>query len=104
MTDEIMHSLGDCGRKIARVFVQFISGAGIGGIAAAARLAQRGLRVTVIEKNSRPGGRCDRMSREGHHFDTGPTLLVMPLLYDAEFAAPVNGHTSWDSSAESNHQ
>ncbi|OGO67798.1 MAG: hypothetical protein A2Z49_00415, partial [Chloroflexi bacterium RBG_19FT_COMBO_56_12] len=33
------------------------------------------------------GGRCDRLSREGHHFDTGPTLLVMPLLYESEFAA-----------------
>ncbi len=64
-----------------------IIGAGIGGIAAAARLAQHGLHVTVIEKNSRPGGRCDFFSRDGHYFDTGPTLLVMPLLYDAEFAA-----------------
>ncbi|MBP6786352.1 MAG: phytoene desaturase [Candidatus Promineofilum sp.] len=64
-----------------------VIGAGIGGIVAATHLAQRGLQVTVIEKNKRPGGRCDRISREGHHFDTGPTLLVMPLLYDAEFAA-----------------
>lgn len=64
-----------------------IIGAGIGGISAAVHLAQRGFRVTVLEKNERPGGRCDRITREGHHFDTGPTLLVMPLLYDAEFAA-----------------
>src|SRR5574341_29667 len=64
-----------------------VIGAGIGGIAAAAHLARRGVRVTVLEKNSRPGGRCDRFSRDGHHFDAGPTLLVMPLLYEAEFAA-----------------
>ncbi|MEW6028956.1 MAG: phytoene desaturase family protein [Chloroflexota bacterium] len=64
-----------------------VIGAGVGGIVAAAHLAQRGLNVLVLEKNSRPGGRCDRISREGHHFDTGPTLLVMPLLYEAEFAA-----------------
>ena len=64
-----------------------VIGAGIGGIVAATHLAQRGLKVTVIEKNARPGGRCDRITREGHHFDTGPTLLIMPLLYDAEFAA-----------------
>ena len=63
-----------------------VIGAGVGGLAAAARLARQGLHVTVLEKNARPGGRCDRLSREGHHFDTGPTLLVMPLLYDAEFA------------------
>ena len=64
-----------------------VIGAGIGGIVAATHLAQHGIKVTVIEKNSRPGGRCDRFIREGHHFDTGPTLLVMPLLYEAEFAA-----------------
>ncbi len=64
-----------------------IIGAGIGGIVAATHLAQHGMKVTVIEKNSHAGGRCDRISRAGHHFDTGPTLLVMPLLYEAEFHA-----------------
>ncbi len=64
-----------------------VIGAGIGGMTAAIHLAKRGLHVTVLEKNSRPGGRCDRISRDGHHFDTGPTLLVMPLLYELEFAA-----------------
>ncbi len=64
-----------------------VIGAGIGGITAAIHLAKNGLHVTVIEKNARPGGRCDRISRNGHHFDTGPTLLVMPLLYEAEFAS-----------------
>ena len=64
-----------------------VIGAGVGGIVAAIHLAQHGCKVTVVEKNSRPGGRCDRISRDGHHFDTGPTLLVMPLLYEAEFAA-----------------
>src|SRR5512143_1818492 len=64
-----------------------VIGAGIGGITAAIHLARRGLHVTVLEKNSRAGGRCDRLSRAGHHFDVGPTLLVMPLLYEAEFAA-----------------
>src|SRR5512141_3103374 len=64
-----------------------VIGAGIGGITAAIHLAKRGLHVTVLEKNSHPGGRCDRLSREGHRFDTGPTLFVMPLLYEAEFRA-----------------
>lgn len=64
-----------------------VIGAGIGGITAAIHLAKKGLHVTVVEKNARPGGRCDRLSRDGHHFDTGPTLLVMPLLYESEFAA-----------------
>ena len=64
-----------------------VIGAGIGGITAAIHLARGGLHVTVLEKNAHPGGRCDRFSRDGHHFDTGPTLFVMPLLYEAEFRA-----------------
>src|SRR5512136_1673812 len=62
-----------------------VIGAGIGGITAATHLARRGLHVIVLEKNARPAGRCDRLSSEGHHFHTGPTLFVMPLLYEAEF-------------------
>ena len=34
-----------------------IIGAGIGGIATAARLARRGCQVTVLEKCEKPGGR-----------------------------------------------
>lgn len=64
-----------------------VIGAGIGGITAAIHLARRGLHVMVLEKNGQPGGRCDRFSREGHQFDTGPTLFLLPSLYDAEFRA-----------------
>jgi phytoene desaturase len=64
-----------------------VIGAGLGGIAAAAHLAHRGMHVTVLEKNTRPGGRCDRFSRGGHHFDTGPTLFIMPHVYEDAFAS-----------------
>jgi len=64
-----------------------IIGAGLAGIAAAAHLAKRGLHITVLEKNAHPGGRCDHFVREGHTFDTGPTLLIMPHVYEDEFAA-----------------
>ena len=64
-----------------------IIGAGIGGITAAIHLARGGLHVTVVEKNARSGGRCDRMNRAGHHFDTGPTLFLIPMLYEAEYRA-----------------
>ena len=63
-----------------------VIGAGMGGIATAARLARHGYRVTVIEKGERAGGRCDRLVRDGHHFDTGPTLFVMPQIYARTFA------------------
>lgn len=64
-----------------------VIGAGLGGIAAAAHLARSGMHVTVLEKNARPGGRCDRFSRDGHQFDTGPTLFIMPHVYEDEFAS-----------------
>jgi phytoene desaturase len=64
-----------------------VIGAGVGGLVAATHLARRGVSVSIVEKNSHAGGRCDRFSRDGHHFDAGPTLMVMPLLYESEFAA-----------------
>ncbi len=64
-----------------------IIGAGVGGISAAIHLANHGLHVTVFEKNPNPGGRCDWIEREGHHFDTGPTLMVMHRAYEFEFAS-----------------
>ncbi len=62
-------------------------GAGVGGIAAAARLARNGYAVTVLEKNAHPGGRCDQIIREGHRFDTGATLFLMPEIYAETYAA-----------------
>ena len=38
-----------------------IIGAGIGGIASAARLAKLGYKVKILEKNEIPGGRCGYM-------------------------------------------
>jgi phytoene desaturase len=64
-----------------------VIGAGIGGLTAAIHLAHAGVHVTVLEKNGQPGGRCGRLTVDGHTFDTGPTLFVMPRLYEAEFAA-----------------
>jgi phytoene desaturase len=64
-----------------------VIGAGIGGLSAAIHLAHAGLHVTVVEKNDQPGGRCGRYTRDGHRFDTGPTLLVMRPVYEAEFHA-----------------
>lgn len=64
-----------------------VIGAGVGGLAAAARLARRGYRVTLVEKNSTPGGRCGRLVRDGHRFDIGPTLFLMPEVFAETYAA-----------------
>ncbi len=62
-----------------------VIGAGVGGIAAAARLARHGYQVTVVEKGERVGGRCGRLVKAGHRFDTGPTLFVMSEIYAQTF-------------------
>jgi phytoene desaturase len=64
-----------------------VIGAGIGGIATAARLARNGYRVTVLEKNEKPGGRCYQIVRDGHRFDVGPTLFLMPEVFEETYAA-----------------
>ena len=58
-----------------------IIGAGIGGIAIAIYLAKKGYYVSVFEKNSSPGGRCGQLIRDGHRFDLGATMLMMPEIY-----------------------
>lgn len=65
----------------------FVIGAGIGGIATAARLAKNGYDVTVLEKNETPGGRCNQIVRDGHRFDIGPTLFLMPEIWEETFTA-----------------
>jgi len=58
-----------------------IIGAGIGGIATAIFLSKNGYNVSVFEKNSSPGGRCGQLIRDGHRFDLGATMLMMPDIY-----------------------
>lgn len=72
---------------MAKPLTALIIGAGIGGIVTAARLAQNGYRVTVLEKNGAPGGRCDQLVRDGHRFDTGPTLFLMPEIFAETYQA-----------------
>jgi phytoene desaturase len=64
-----------------------VIGAGIGGIAAAGSLARKGYRVTIIEKNAYPGGRCGKYVKDGHRFDIGATFLMMPGVYKEAFSA-----------------
>jgi len=64
-----------------------VIGAGLGGIATAARLARAGFQVRVVEKNEAPGGRCSQLVRDGHRFDIGATLLLMPEVFAETYSA-----------------
>ncbi len=61
-----------------------VVGAGLAGLSAALRLAGAGRQVTVVERESVPGGRNGLLEVDGYRFDTGPTVLTMPdLIADA---------------------
>ncbi|WP_092041443.1 1-hydroxycarotenoid 3,4-desaturase CrtD [Methylobacterium pseudosasicola] len=63
-----------------------VIGAGIGGLAAALRLAHAGLAVTVVERAARPGGKMARV-RVGETFvETGPTVFTMRWIFEELFA------------------
>ncbi len=55
-----------------------IIGSGIGGMATAIRLAVKGYAVTVFEKNDTPGGKLTAFTKQGFHFDAGPSLFTQP--------------------------
>lgn len=62
-----------------------IIGSGIGGTALAARLSHKGFNVTVYEKNEFSGGRLSLIYQNGHRFDQGPSLYLMPKLFEETF-------------------
>lgn len=55
-----------------------VIGAGLGGLAAAMRLGAKGWKVTLVDKLDRPGGRGSSITRGGHRFDLGPTIVTVP--------------------------
>ncbi|MFM9591397.1 phytoene desaturase family protein [Streptomyces scabiei] len=58
-----------------------VIGAGLGAMAAAARLAVAGHGVVVHESTGTYGGAVGRFERDGFAFDTGPGLLPLPAVY-----------------------
>ena len=64
-----------------------VVGAGVGGLAASARLAALGHQVTVCEASEQVGGKLGLHERDGFRFDTGPSLLTMPHVFRDLFEA-----------------
>jgi len=71
-----------------------IIGAGIGGMSAAAVLAQQGMDVTILEKNDKPGGRINFFKEQGFTFDMGPSWYWMPDVFEDFYQK--FGHTTSD--------
>lgn len=75
---------GGGGRFVSPVVVV---GAGLGGLAAAVRLAAAGREVTLVEALETPGGCCGTANLGEYRFDTGPSVLTMPDVLADVFAA-----------------
>ena len=54
-----------------------IVGAGLGGLTTALRLAKKGYKVDIIEKNEQAGGRLNQVKKDGFTFDSGPSFFSM---------------------------
>jgi phytoene desaturase len=72
-----------------------VVGAGLAGLSCALRLAGAGRRVTVVERESVPGGRAGLIEDAGFRFDTGPTVLTMPDLIQDAFGAVGEDMHDW---------
>ncbi len=64
-----------------------IVGAGVGGLATAARLTKRGFAVEVCERLPNCGGRTNIIEDKGFKFDTGPSFVMMPDFFEEVFSS-----------------
>ncbi len=64
-----------------------VIGSGFAGLSAATFMAKAGWDVTVIEKNSGPGGRARQLKQDGFTFDMGPSWYWMPDVFEKYFAS-----------------
>jgi 1-hydroxycarotenoid 3,4-desaturase len=63
-----------------------VIGAGMGGLAAAIRLAATGQAVTLVEAHGTPGGKMRAIASPAGPIDAGPTVLTMRGVFDDLFA------------------
>lgn len=64
-----------------------VIGAGMGGLAAAMRLAAAGFDVTVVEARGYPGGKMRTVDSAAGPVDAGPTVMTMRHVFDELFDA-----------------
>ncbi|MBL7701578.1 MAG: phytoene desaturase [Ferruginibacter sp.] len=62
-----------------------VIGSGFAGLSAASFMAKAGWDVTVLEKQSTPGGRARQLKAAGFTFDMGPSWYWMPDVFERYF-------------------
>jgi phytoene desaturase len=64
-----------------------VVGGGLGGLAAALELKRRGYEVIVLERHPELGGKASERAEGGYRWDEGPSIVVMPWVYETLFRA-----------------
>lgn len=62
-----------------------VIGSGIGGLSAAILLASQNYQVDVYENQDRVGGKARGMANDGLQFDSGPSVLTLPEVFESLF-------------------
>lgn len=64
-----------------------VIGGGVGALSAAIHARLKGHEVQLLEKGSAVGGKAAGLEREGFRLDPGPSIIILPKLYEAVFRA-----------------
>ncbi len=79
--DSAVHRAGVPSKRVV------IVGAGLGGLSAGIHLRLAGHDVEIFESDTRVGGRANLLEHDGFRFDTGPSLLNYPWVFEELFQA-----------------
>ena len=62
-----------------------VIGGGLSGLSAACYIARSGWQVTLLDKNQKLGGKIQHRYRDGFKFNLGPTMYLMPDIFEEFF-------------------
>lgn len=72
-----------------------VIGAGLGGLSAAIHARLRRFEVLVIEQQAVVGGKAQGIEQAGYALDPGPSIIIMPEIYEAVFRAAGEDMANW---------
>ena len=87
MLSPVRHQAHHHTHDVTRDHHVVVIGAGVAGLVAALQLAQRDLKVTLIEAAATPGGKMRQPIVDGAPIDSGPTVFTMRWIFEQIFAS-----------------
>lgn len=72
--------------RVSESRIVAVIGGGLGGLACSALLAYKGYEVSLFEQQEHLGGKANTKNIGDYRFDTGPSLVTMPYVFERLFA------------------